>query len=141
MVRYLLDENLTGKRAIEVLRAGGCDITTCHDLGLKGVRDDVWIPVAAKLGFVIITADVKMRRVPAEKAAILAARARVVAVRIHGNITTVDVAQNIINSRRVLERFVRKQEAPWMVTLALPSPKDFALGKAGRLTRHDLGKP
>ena len=48
----------------------------CRDLKLGGLPDEDWIPQVSGRDLVIVTADVRTRYRPAEKQAIVAAKAR-----------------------------------------------------------------
>jgi hypothetical protein len=138
VIRFFIDENLQGKRFVEPLRVAGLNVTTATDLGLRGVPDAQWIPQVALEGFVVLTGDTRVRLVPAEKLAVVRARARIVAVRVGGDKTLERIARNVINSRHVIERFDVRNEAPWFAVLSLPTPKDFELSRSGRLRKVEL---
>lgn len=138
MIRFFIDENLQGQRFVEPLRVAGLNVTTATDLGLRGVPDAQWIPQVALEGYVVVTGDTRVRLVPAEKLAVVRARARIVAVRVGGDKTLERLARNVINSRRVIERFDARNVAPWFAVLSMPSPKDFELNRSGRLRKVEL---
>lgn len=138
MARYFLDENL-GRRVGSVLKEAGFNVVTSHDLGLAGRPDVEWISQVAAQDRIIITADANIRLVPAEKAAVIAARARLITVRIGKVATVINVAVNIVNSQAVLERFIARTDAPWIISLSMPDEQSFKLGRPGKLSRNKLG--
>lgn len=138
MARYFLDENL-GRSVESILRNAGFDVVTSRGLGMIGMADIEWIPRVAALGRVIITADSRIRLVPAEKAAVTTAVARLITVKVNKAATVRDVANNLVNSRALLERFIAKNAAPWIVSLSMPNERDYALGRPGRLSQNKLG--
>ena len=138
MIRFFIDENLQGQRFVEPLRVAGLNVTTATELGLRGVPDAQWIPQVALEGFVVVTGDTRVRLVPAEKLAVVRARARIVAVRCGGDKTLERLARNVINSRRVIERFDARNVAPWFAVLTMPTPKYCELNRGGRLRKVEL---
>ena len=138
MIRFFIDENLQGQRFVEPLRVAGLNVTTATDLGLRGVPDAQWIPQVALEGYVVVTGDTRVRLVPAEKLAVVRARARIVAVRVGGDKTLERLARNVINSRRLIERFDARNVAPWFAVLTMPTPKDFAFNRSGSPRKVDL---
>lgn len=137
MAHYFLDENL-GRRVGSVLKEAGFDVATVHDLDMAGRPDVEWISRVAALDRIIITADARIRLVPAEKAVVIAARARLITVRIGKVATVMNVAINIVNSRVLMERFIARTDAPWIVSLSMPDERDFQLGRPGKLSRNKL---
>lgn len=138
MTEFYLDENVSSKRFIRLLREAGLEVTTCRELGWGGKPDAWWIPEASNQGFVIVTADARIRLIPAEKHAIIESRARIIVVRISATITPELAAHNFVNSRNSINRFIKKVPAPWMVRLTPPSLEAFQRGKSGRLARKEL---
>lgn len=138
MLHYFIDENLQGRRFVDPLRESGLTITTAGDRGLRGVPDAEWIPRIAAEGLVIVTADRNIRLVPAEKAAVLNARARVIGLRVGGNKTLERLARNLLNSQRALESYDRSHPAPWFVVLSMPSPQHFERNRSGKIRTVDL---
>ena len=123
---------------VSFLRGAGIDVTTSRELGLNNTPDVIWIPQVASLDYVIVTADARLRLVPAEKEAMIAARARVVVGRVGGSSGLERVARNLVNSHTALERFVDRETAPWFVSLSLPNDKDFDLRRPGRISKNKL---
>lgn len=138
VIRYFIDENVQSRYLVQHLRGGGLSVVTVGELGLQGYADAVWIPQVTTLGLVIITGDKWLRLVTAEKLAIKRAGARVIAVSLGGSKSMEAVAQNILNSRNALERFAKRNAAPWYVSLSMPTPKDFALNRSGKIREVGL---
>lgn len=56
-----------------------------------------------------------------------------------GGSKTIDrIAQNFLNSYKSIEAFDKRNKAPWFVILSMPSPKDFSLGRRGRVNRVEI---
>ena len=87
------------------------------------------------LGLVVVTGDRLLRYRTVEKAALRSSGSRVLFVRV-GGVSHDDLARSFIDSVRVIDRFIAKHEAPWLVTLARPAIP----GRPGRLNRLDLEK-
>lgn len=132
--RFYVDENLDGRFA-EALIASGIAVVRCRQLGLGGVADAVWIPYVTRLGLVVVTGDRLIRYRTVEKAALRSSGSRVLFIRV-GKVSHDDLARSFIDSVQVIERFITRHEAPWLVTLARPA----ILGRPGKLYRLDLGK-
>jgi len=76
-VRLFLDENVDGEIFVGVLREAGIEHARMRDLFGRGVPDEDWIPVVARMGLIIVTRDVRTRRNRTELAALVRAEARV----------------------------------------------------------------
>jgi len=135
-----VDENLDGHSFVDILLAAAIPVTRCRDLSFGGVEDKSWIPQVSKMGLIIVTADVRTRFRPAEKQALIAARARVIHLRLGNRATHADLAQNFVRTRIDIERFIKRNLAPWVVTLTRPTTTASGRAiQAGRLNRIMLG--
>lgn len=132
--RFYVDENLDGRFA-EVLVAGGVDVVRCKELGLRAVPDAIWIPRVTRLGLIIVTGDRLIRYRAMEREALRSSRSRVLFIRV-GNAKHDDLGRIFVDSLSVVQRFVERHSAPWLVTLGRPP----AFGRPGRIHRLDLGE-
>lgn len=135
-VGFYLDENLDGHTFVSVLLAARVAVVRCRDLRLGGLPDEVWIPQVSEMDLVIVTADVRTRYRFAEKQAIVAAKARVIHLRLGKRATHANLAHNFVNTLPDIVRFVKRSQRPWIVTLARPATPNA--GERGRLNKIEL---
>lgn len=84
--------------------------------------DVEWIPEVAARGWVALSRDKNIRKHPDEREAVLESGLRLLLLT--GSVTSADHAKLFIDSFAVVERFVRKHEAPWIAGLYAPSERD-----------------
>lgn len=139
MATYFLDENLDGKTFRSVLTWAGVPFLGASDRGLRGQPDALWTPMVSAEGLVIVTSDVRTRFQPAEKAALVVSRARVIYLTQSRSSTHTMLAQNFVNAQPAIRRFISRNEAPWLATLNLPVKlEDIAKGVPGSLRPQRL---
>lgn len=73
---FFLDENTCGQKLIYALRGAGARVELATENFERGTADAVWIPEVTRRGWVIITADEKIRYRPNEKAVFVRAGAK-----------------------------------------------------------------
>jgi hypothetical protein len=73
----VLDENIAGEELRDALAATaaahGARIELITEHFERGTLDEVWLPVAAKRGWAVVTCDARVKRRPAEKDILLRA--------------------------------------------------------------------
>lgn len=109
-MRLFLDENVDGEIFVGVLREAGIEHARMRDLFGRGVPDEDWIPVVARMGLIIVTRDVRTRRNRTELAALVRAEARVLYLR-QG--THRGIAQNLGTHTRRWWRSSSGTHRPW----------------------------
>ena len=70
-MRFYIDENLDNDFFVKSLRASGMELQTCRERGYRGTRDEIWIRTVSREGYIIVTADKRIRLNAAERLAIL----------------------------------------------------------------------
>lgn len=139
MCTFYLDENVSGRVFVEILRAAGINLVTCGELGLAGAPDELWIPKVTELQHVILSGDIRTRYIGAEKLALSASRARMIYIKQGNRTTHAQLADNFVNTHRQIQRFIRRHPAPWLVTLTRPpNVSSISDGKPGRLSQNHL---
>jgi len=127
-VNLFIDRDL-GKRLGRALRTVGVKVTLHIErypvADAESVADQKWIEDAAIAGDVILTRDGKIRRIPAELAAVIAANARCFVLET-GNATSFDYLRAVVIAWPAMERVVRDVPPPFM----------YGVSRAGRLTRR-----
>src|SRR5690606_38725434 len=117
---FYIDENLDGETFVGILLSAEVPIIRCRDLGFGGIEDAIWIPQVTERGLVIVTADVRTRYRPAEERALIAAQARAIHLKLGNRATHSELARNRVNTLRDIERFIKRNPAPWVATLSRP---------------------
>lgn len=123
-VRYefIVDEDL-GKTYAAVLAADERFAThRFFDHFEEGTKDEVWIPEVARLGLIAITHDGKIRSRHKDKVIDSGARL-IVSV---GKDDFKGQTTHFVQSWAVIERFLRKHDAPYMARFRRPSPDAIA---------------
>ncbi|MBS3933903.1 MAG: hypothetical protein KGZ35_06055 [Truepera sp.] len=130
---FFIDRNLQGRTFYEPLRAAGLLVALHRNHFAHEAADVEWIPVVAERGWIIVTADRRLRLAKDEQTAIVTAKARVVALT-QGKATFSELAENFLFARAKIERFVKKHPAPFFAVLSRPNEQDRQRGRAGNLT-------
>lgn len=134
MAEFFVDENLDGAAFLDRLEAAGATYLTARGLGVRGVADAAWIPRVAKIGLIVVTADVRIRYSPLEKQAIVNSGARMVFLRRGQHATHALLAKNFVNAIPAIRGHAVRHVPPWLVTLGLPAdPRDVDEGVHGRI--------
>ncbi len=111
MTVFLTDRNL-GKRFPGILAAAGL-IVEVHDNRFEpAAQDDEILELVAVRGWVLPTADARMRYIPAEKQAILNFSARVIHLKVSERWPIDVLAEAFAASIHRVERFLSKHPAP-----------------------------
>lgn len=123
-VRYYVDADTLG--LAHVLAAIRADVTYPGDPGgeVRGrsrppcpitsteVADEVWIPEVARRGWTTITRDKTIERRPGERAAVLAHRAKVVAITSDEKLTVWHMLEIVMSRWRDIERLATEEDGP-----------------------------
>ncbi|HET7500678.1 MAG TPA: hypothetical protein VFK02_06725 [Kofleriaceae bacterium] len=115
---YYLDANLDGPDLVSRLRAAGMPCEPHRDHFAPDADDEVWIPVIASRGWVIITRDFAIQRRPAERGALSNANAVVIMVR-GEQLSAEDMSRLLLtaHARSRLDNFIAKRTPPMVLHL------------------------
>jgi hypothetical protein len=122
-----------GRRFVELLRAGGLDVTTMADVWGEGAvrRSDLdWIRWAGARRRVALTADDSIRLLRAKREALVAVRLQVFCFP-HGALSVDDQVRRLLSRRSTIARLVAERPGPWLAvlydartTIAWPPPRN-----------------
>lgn len=105
---YFVDRSLGGTLVVAALRKAGEQAHAHDDHFAQDTPDDVWLPVVAKRGWVVLTKDKNIRRNELERIAIVQSHASVFMLG-RGDLTAETMARIFIEAlpsmRRALRRF------------------------------------
>jgi len=134
--RFFIDEDLLGltkvwNRVGEEPRrfcwpGHGCDARL-------GDPDDVWIPIVASERLIVITEDAKIRTRPAEVAAVLKHRLRIVRLATGRNpVTPANYAERLDRQWPKIEAFVEARPVgAWWLAVTARNVEELAVGQRG----------
>ena len=115
---YFTDRDL-GKRFPEILKSGGLTVEPHADHFAHDTPDETWLQEVGKRGWIALTHDQRIRYKPNERDAVI--RHRVALLVIIGKAPFPDLAQNFVNSRAVIESFLRGYKPPFIAKVYRPS--------------------
>lgn len=119
---YFTDRDL-GKKFPEILRAAGITVERHADHFAPTTRDEEWLAKVGERGWVALTHDQQIRYKPNERAAVI--ENGVVLLVLVGHTTTIELADDFVRSRSLIERFVARSTAPYIAKLHRPSPAEL----------------
>jgi hypothetical protein len=120
-VEFFADRNLGRYDFAEFARSHGLIVHIHDDHFPPGEKDPEWIPVVAERGWIILSADREIMRVPLELAAVMISGASFFNL-VGGDARTIDHARNVVNTVHKIEAVVRETRPPFVAKLYRPSP-------------------
>lgn len=124
-MRFFIDEVLDGDRFVDVLLTAGVELVRHRHRFQKGEEDAVWIPIVSEEGLVILSADVRVRYTPLEKASLLGSQARILFLLQGKSSTHPQMAELFVRSLKRVEAYFSREHPPVAGVLRpLPSSKD-----------------
>ncbi|MEO6533834.1 MAG: hypothetical protein ABIO06_09715 [Pseudolysinimonas sp.] len=133
-LRFFVDRSLGNHVVPNALRAAGWVVVTMRDrygeVTAQQLADIQWIPEAAELGDVILTADKAIARRPLEALAVIQAEARVFALG-NNQITGAQAAGRLIENERAIFRKAREQPGPYVVSVTGSGLQTVKLNRGG----------
>ena len=84
--------------------------------------DDVWVREVAARGWVALSHDKSIRRRPNERAAVLRHGLRLIVV--IGKMPFPDIARFFVRTRVTVNRFIGRNDPPWIARFYAPSPAE-----------------
>jgi predicted nuclease of predicted toxin-antitoxin system len=114
---FFTDECL-GKHAVaDALRDAGLKIEPWHAHFPPRTEDVVWLPFCGERGWVVLTKDKAIRRVPAEMAKVLSARVRMFTLT-SGSMSGGQMASVFLGRLRAMARTLAKNSYPFVATVS-----------------------
>ena len=119
---YFADRDL-GKRFPQVLAAAGLNIQRHDNLFAPTGHDEEWLEYVGKNRLIAITRDQRIRYSPNELAAVV--RHGVSLLVVVGKAPLPELAENFVNTRTRIERFLGKQKPPYIAKIYRPSAQQM----------------
>ena len=133
---FFTDRDLSTKVFPGELAAKGIHVERHADHFTQDAPDAEWIPEVAKRGWVIVSANTDMTRRSLEVDAIMRSGARVLLL-VGGHQPVRVLAQNFINTRTRIERYLQRREGALIVKVSRPSGESaVAKGEPGHVRLH-----
>lgn len=123
MFENFTDRDL-GKRFPDHLRRSGLTVHPHHELFVPTTPDEEWIRAVARHGWVCLTHDRRIRYKPNERAAVM--DAGVALLVLVGNVPTIDLARNFVQSIDRIEAFLSDHPPPLIAGVYRPTPAELA---------------
>ena len=124
---YFTDRDL-GHQFPRILRNAGMVVEEHSSHFDHDTPDDEWLGVAGQRDWYVISHNKRIRYTPNERDALI--RARVGAFFVIGKAPFAALAQNFVNTRRVVERFIERNPRPFIAKVYRPDPKTLARSPA-----------
>jgi hypothetical protein len=116
---YFTDRNL-GRQFPALLRAAGLDVVAHDDRFAQDTPDDVWLPEVAREGWVVLTRDKQIRWKANERDAVMEHGVALFAL--SGSGRTPELADLVIATVPVIERFLARHPRPFLAKILAPTP-------------------
>ena len=113
---FLVDESLGGQLVSSALQEAGASVERLRDHFAPGTPDQEWLTEVGNRRWVVLTKDKRIRRRPAEVAAIVGANVRAF-VFTSGNATGQAMAQAYVTALPAMRQFCRDFAPPFVATL------------------------
>jgi hypothetical protein len=114
---FLVDESLGGNVVTSALREAGASVERLRDHFPPGTPDQEWLAEVGNRGWVVVTKDKRIRRRPAEVAAIVGANVRAF-VLTSGNATGQAMAQAYVAALPAMRQYCRDFAPPFVATVS-----------------------
>jgi hypothetical protein len=127
-----VNESLGGELVTKALEEAGASVERLREHFPPGTADQEWLTEVGKRGWVVLTKDKRIRRRPAEVAAILNGNVRAF-VLTSGNATGQAMAQTFVAALPAMRQFCRDFAPPFLATVsAAGRVKMFYRGPRGK---------
>jgi hypothetical protein len=115
---YFTDRD-PGKRFPQILKSGDLTVERHADHFAHDTPDETWLEAIGKHGWIALTHDRRIRYKPNELRAVM--QHGVALLVIVGKAAFPDLANNFVNSRPVIENFLRGRKPPFIAKVYRPS--------------------
>ena len=132
---FFTDRDL-GNLFPELLREAGVNVKKHSDHFPDDTKDEEWLKQAGQKGWFCLTRDQRIRYKPNEKDAVMRAGVGLF-ILVSRRATHQELAINLIKTLHKVERFVEKQERPFIAKIFCP-PKEFRSFSSKRSGRVEL---
>jgi len=120
---YFTDRDL-GNRFPEILKSAGVTVEQHKDHFASNAPDEEWLAGVSAHGWIALTRDRRIRYKPNELNAVI--RHRVALLVIIGTAPHADLARAFVKTLPRIERFLSRQELPFIAKVYRPSPAETA---------------
>lgn len=120
-MEFFADRNLGRYDFADFARQRGLVVHIHDDHFRQNELDRDWIPEVAGRGWIILSADKDIMRVPLELAAVMLSGAIFFNL-IGGSAKTIDHARNVVNTIHKIEALVNETAPPYVAKLYRPTP-------------------
>ena len=110
---FFLDRALGKNKVANALRNAGETVEIHDDHFPKNAFDNDWIPIVAKKGWVILTADLKIRYRKLEMLAVEHSKAKLF-VLVSGNLSGDEMASAFVKAIKSIKRIAANQKGPFI---------------------------
>ncbi len=118
---YFTDRDL-GNRFPEILRSAGLAVEQHKDHFASDAPDEEWLTGVSARNWIVLTHDRRIRYKPNERNAVI--RHRVALLVIIGAAPHADLARAFVATLPRIERFLSRQEPPFIAKVYRPSPAE-----------------
>lgn len=139
---FFIDANIDGPSLVDPLRAAGLHIELHRDHFERNEDDTVWIPEAAKRGWIAVTNDKNTKAKDAEVLAIVRSNARMLYIKKKEGVSMEAIAANFINTLDQVHKFFERHAPPCAASLLRPNKvEELEQKKPGRVQQRQLKLP
>lgn len=130
---FFVDRNLGARIFPGILRDAGLSAEVHRDHFAPNAPDEVWLPVVAQGGWIILTSDENLQRRVRERDALMHAGAAVFVV-VGGDAKTEVLAKNFVHGLPKVEQALTETPLPFIAKLYRPNPLSaIEKGRSGRV--------
>lgn len=113
---YFVDRSLQCRLVVRALQDAGANLRLHSEHFDDDEDDQVWLPEAARRGWVILTRDKRIRRRPIEKQALMGSGARAFVLS-SGNMRGQEMADLLVANLHKIERVVLNTNPPFVAVV------------------------
>ena len=114
---FFVDRSLGTADVPDALRRAGAVVEIHDDHFPQDAEDVAWLPVVGERGWLVLTKDARIRRVPLERLALISAKVGAF-ILTGGEARGVAMGQNLVKALPAMQRIAMKQTRPFIATVA-----------------------